>query len=278
MNRNTKLNSIGESLEACRKAFLICEGLTVKDDLEGRPVLATQEDPEMIDMTKGDTSVAAESDVADGDEEESEAVELTDKAKEILARDESRPSNFMTASLEDTDYICKNGMIVASDYSRAGLLGQVNLISLLSRFEQKGIPGEDYGIIQIGGAFGRYYNFWYNSKNVEAVNALADFEDALDNYPCADDELYSALEDYAVHQYWKDFMSNDEKINYYKKHDEEIDPAWEAEDFEGEIPPPKSFNDNGDLYDRVVTEILSDPELKEAEEQYHIEIPMKYYK
>lgn len=278
MNRKTKLNSIGESLEACRRAVLVCEGLTVKDDLEGRPTLATQDDPGTIDMTKGDASVAAESNFDDADEEENATAELTDKAKEILARDENQPSNFMTASLDDDDYICKNGMIVASDYSRAGLLGQVNLISLISRFEQYGIPDEDFGIISIGGAFGRYYNFWYNSKNVEAVNCLAEFEQEIDDYPCVDEELYSALETYAVDQHWKEYMSNDEKIAYYKKHNEEIDPAWEDEDFDGEIPPPGSFNDNGDLYDYVVNDILSDPDLKAADERFDLNIPMKYYR
>ncbi len=276
MKRNTELNSIGESLEACRKAFLICEELEVKNDLEGRPVLATKPDPDMIDMTKGDTSVTSEADVAD--DEDSEAVELTDKAKEILDRDKDQPSNFMSASLDDDDYICKNGLIVSSDYSRAGLLGQANLISVIKSFVQYDIPDSDYGIISVGGAFGRYYYLWYNSKNVEAVNLLAELEESLDDYACLDDMLFSALETYASDQYWKEYMSDDEKIAYYEKHGEEVDPAWEADDFDGEIPPPESFNDNGDIYERVCTDTLSDPDLKAADEQFHLDIPMKYFK
>ena len=366
MQRTTKLNSIGESMEKCRKALLICEALELQPDAVGRETLVTS--PEGKDMTQGGEPPAEvcgqaalgsgdntnEADTGDGrfhfvadrvwedadgnetDREETDRqsfetaeeanahikkyynpVEwddehclseprtetdgtsshidvrtmgfsyeppeetsddgddgLSDKAREILERDSEHLHNFLGDIDQDEQYVFKNGLFVVSDYGRSGLLGQANFIALLKMLEDKGIKPEDdnYGVLSV--RHPRMYYFWYNPKNVELVNAIAEAEAACEDYPCLDDMLYSEMESLAADLYWYDAMDDREKIAYYRKHNEEIDPEWESEDFDGDIPKPESFNENGDITSYITGSTLSDQDLKGSD----IEVPDIYFR
>lgn len=283
MERTTKLNSVGESMENCRSAFsLVCEAIEVKNDIAGRPTLVTKEEPEVVNMTgeADETNSAPEAtaseenagaETADNSEE---TVALTPDAEKIIARDRERLGSFMGNIDQDTQFVNKNGMFVASDYTGGGLLGQANLIALVKKLADAGFKvGDDFGILSVGGAFGKYYYIWYNKDNSNVVNLIADVEKSIEDYPVVDETLYSNMESALADDYWTNVMDKDEKIQYYKDHGAEVDPVWEAEDFDGEIEKPDFFDDNGDITDKITGSIMTDQALKDS----GLDIPEAYF-
>lgn len=191
---------------------------------------------------------------------------MSDDAKKILDRDSKQLDNFLGSIDEDEQYVNKNGYLMFSFVSE-GSIGQSNMIALFQKFEDEGIPSDDYGCLSYGGWAGRGMFFWYNPKNIKLVELIAKVEKKLKDYPVLDDEILDCIRDYNVEQYLNN-LSEEEWRDFCEDNDVEF--------------PCDSYDVIERIYAYVSPEFrdgaLEDGDLKKCAEEFNLNIPFKYFK